>query len=81
MRDATGAAAGPKERQARIGPGSVRLGGLGECLTVAKRYAEAEPLLTESYKIIDSLHVPKSPTLKEARGRLATLYAAWGKGK
>jgi serine/threonine protein kinase len=57
------------------------LGGLGECLTVANRYAEAEPLLTESYKIIDSLHVPKSPTLKEARGRLATLYAAWGKGK
>ena len=58
---------------------AIALGSLGECLTTQKRYAEAEPLLNESYQTLSSLHVPQSPVLKEARERLASLYAAWGK--
>ena len=44
-----------------------------------RRYAEAEPLLKESYDIFGSFHVPESPALKEARERLVKLYAASGK--
>ena len=55
---------------------ALALGALGECLTTQKRYAEAEPLLRESYDMLQILHVPQSPALKEARERLASLYAA-----
>lgn len=41
------------------------LGALGECLATEKRYAEAEPLLVESYQIYKSLHVPESPLRRE----------------
>jgi eukaryotic-like serine/threonine-protein kinase len=58
---------------------AIALGSLGECLTTQKRYAEAEPLLLESYQTLNSLHVPQSPVLKEGRERLVSLYAAWGK--
>ena len=54
-------------------------GSLGECLLAQKRYAEAEPLLVASYQTLQSLQVPRSPALKEARGRLETLYATRGK--
>jgi serine/threonine-protein kinase len=54
-------------------------GALGECLTIQKRYAEAEPLLIQSYKTLKSVQVPGSPTRIEARDRLASLYAGWGK--
>jgi hypothetical protein len=54
-------------------------GVLGECLTIQKRYAEAEPLLVDSFQILQSLHVPQSPILGEARERLVSLYVAWGK--
>ena len=54
-------------------------GVLGECLTIQKRYAEAEPLLVDSFQILQSLHVPQSPILGEARERLVSFYAAWGK--
>ena len=50
---------------------------LGECLLAQKRYAEAEPLLTASYRTLGSTQVPQSPTLQEARDRLNALYAAW----
>jgi tetratricopeptide (TPR) repeat protein len=51
-------------------------GALGECLTIQKRYAEAEPLLVQSYDTLKSVQVPGSPAIKEARERLASLYAA-----
>ena len=54
-------------------------GTLGECLAIQKRYAEAEPLLVQSYATLKSVQVPGSPAIKEARERLASLYAAWGK--
>lgn len=54
-------------------------GNLGECLLTQKRYAEAEPLLAESYRTLKSLQVPQSPALKEAHERLVLLYSAWGK--
>jgi tetratricopeptide (TPR) repeat protein len=54
-------------------------GALGECLAIQKRYAEAEPLLIQSYATLKSVQVPGSPAIKEARERLASVYAAWGK--
>jgi tetratricopeptide (TPR) repeat protein len=57
---------------------TLALGTLGECFISQKRYAEAEPLLIESYQTLKSVHVPKSPVLQEARDRLAALYAARG---
>ncbi len=58
---------------------AIALGGLGECLLKQKRFAEGEPLLVESYQTLKNLHVPQSPVLKEARERLVSLYAGWGK--
>ena len=52
---------------------------LGECLAIQERYAEAEPLLVQSYATLKSVQVPGSPAIREARERLASLYAAWGK--
>jgi tetratricopeptide (TPR) repeat protein len=54
-------------------------GALGDCLAIQERYAEAEPLLVQSYATLKSVQVPGSPDIKEARERLASLYAAWGK--
>ena len=54
---------------------------LGECLTLQKRYAEAEPLLLDSYKIIDATTVPTDARRAEARQRLANLYRGWGKSQ
>jgi serine/threonine-protein kinase len=54
-------------------------GALGECLAIQKRYAEAEPLLVQSYATLKSVQVPGSPAIREARERLASLYAARGK--
>jgi len=55
------------------------LGLLGESLAAQKRYADAEPLLVESYEIFRSTQVSQSPALQEARERVQSLYAAWGK--
>jgi serine/threonine-protein kinase len=60
-------------------PMAVALGNLGEFLVDQKRYAEAEPLLIESYETIKSIHVPQSPMLRAAAQRLANLYRGWGK--
>lgn len=54
-------------------------GALGECLTMQKRYAEAEPLLLDSYKILKSTAVDHDPRIGEAIQRLTTLYKRWGK--
>jgi tetratricopeptide (TPR) repeat protein len=52
---------------------------LGECLTTQKRFAEAEPLLVESYTILNARLGPRDPRTKEALGRLVELYDLWGK--
>ncbi len=52
---------------------------LGECLTLLKRYDEAERFLNESYTGFQSVRGEKSPTIVEARQRLVKLYEAWGK--
>lgn len=54
---------------------------LGECLTLQKRYAEAEPLLLDSSKIIEATTVPNDARRAEVRQRLADLYRAWGKSQ
>jgi serine/threonine-protein kinase len=52
---------------------------LGECLTLLKRYDEAERLLNESYTGLQPVRGEKSPEMVEARRRLVKLYEAWGK--
>jgi eukaryotic-like serine/threonine-protein kinase len=72
------------ERRSRgMKPGHWMIGeaqsALGECLTVQKRYAEAEPLLVESYKTLDAALSPQDPRTQEGRRRLAALHEAWQK--
>lgn len=52
---------------------------LGECLTLLKRYDEAERLLNESYAIHQCDCSGKSPEMVEMCQRLVKLYEAWGK--
>ena len=52
---------------------------LGECLTTQKRYDEAEPLLVESYRTLNSKLGQHDPRTVEAQRRLANLYQAWNK--
>lgn len=47
---------------------------LGESLRLQKRYAEAEPLLIESYNILKSVTGEQNPRTKEARQSLKALY-------
>jgi len=54
-------------------------GALGECLTLQRRYGDAEPLLLDSYQVIRSTTVENDSRRDEARGRLAVLYRSWGK--
>jgi tetratricopeptide (TPR) repeat protein len=49
-------------------------GALGECLMTQKRYAEAEPLLVESYNGLKAGQDEKSPRTIEALQRLVTFY-------
>jgi serine/threonine protein kinase len=53
-------------------------GALGECLTARKRYAEAEPLLLDSYDGLRSSHGEKDPRMIEALDRLVKLYEQIG---
>jgi tetratricopeptide (TPR) repeat protein len=53
-------------------------GALGECLTAQKRYAEAEPLLLDSYQGLTSSRGEKDPRLIEALERLVKLYEGIG---
>jgi tetratricopeptide (TPR) repeat protein len=58
---------------------AVAKGALGECLMTQKRFAEAEPLLVETYVSLNS-HLGKAdPRTTEASRRLVTLYDLWGK--
>jgi tetratricopeptide (TPR) repeat protein len=52
---------------------------LGECLTLQKRYAEAEPLLLDSYKIYESTTDANDTRRSDAGQRLAALYRSWGR--
>ncbi|PYX12871.1 MAG: tetratricopeptide repeat protein, partial [Acidobacteria bacterium] len=52
---------------------------LGECLTIEKRYNEAEPLLLESYESLKSSQGANNPRTQLALQRLITLYENWGK--
>jgi serine/threonine protein kinase len=52
---------------------------LGASLTAQGRYAEAEPLLRQSVAVLlSALHVPPE-RVRQALGRIETLYSAWGK--
>jgi tetratricopeptide (TPR) repeat protein len=52
---------------------------LGECLTTQKRYAEADPLLTESSSELKLKLGDRDKRTMEARQRLVKLYELWGK--
>ena len=50
---------------------------LGECLTIEKRYNEAEPLLLASYESLKSSQGASNPRTQIALKRLITLYEKW----
>lgn len=52
---------------------------LGECPTNQKRFAEAEPLLVESYATLNTSLGPRDPRTIEALQRVVSLYGSWGK--
>jgi len=54
-------------------------GALGECLTMQKKYAEAEPVLVDSYQTLESTTVSNDGRRTEAMQRLVNLYREWGK--
>jgi hypothetical protein len=54
---------------------------LGACMALLGRYAEAEPLLLESYARIASPHVEPSVERRRAGQRIIALHDAWGRSK
>jgi serine/threonine protein kinase len=52
---------------------------LGAVLTKAQRFAEAEPLLLESYPILEAHFGKTHDRTSAARERIVALYEAWGK--
>ena len=52
---------------------------LGECLTIEKRYNEAEPLLLASYETLKTSQGPNNPRTQLALQRLIKLYENWGR--
>jgi tetratricopeptide (TPR) repeat protein len=60
-----------------LGIGKVE-GALGECLTMQKRYAEAEPLLLDSYNTLNLGQAKRDLRTTEALERLVKLYEASG---
>jgi len=52
---------------------------LGECLTTQKRFSEAEPILIESYTMLNSHLGQHDPRTVEALRRLVNLYQDWSK--
>lgn len=52
---------------------------LGEHLTLAGRYAQAEPLLLKSERDLVAARGEDAPIIQDARNRLVDLYEAWGK--
>jgi eukaryotic-like serine/threonine-protein kinase len=53
--------------------------GLGGCLTLSRRYMEAEALVLGSYPVIEAKMGVRSPETRKARERIVALYDAWGK--
>ena len=52
---------------------------LGECLALARRHDEAEPLLLESYRTLEKSQGPNNPRTRLAAERLATFYEMSGR--
>src|SRR5205814_7193683 len=52
---------------------------LGECLTIEKRYNEAEPLLVGSYESLKNSQGANNPRTRLALERLVSLYKKWQK--
>jgi serine/threonine-protein kinase len=52
---------------------------LGECLALQKRYAEAEPLILDSYNSLKTNQGDKSLRTQEALRRVVKLYQDWQK--
>jgi hypothetical protein len=52
---------------------------LGACLAAQGRFAEAEPLLVESYPVIERKRGPRYRRTREALERVVRLYEAWGR--
>jgi serine/threonine-protein kinase len=52
---------------------------LGASLVAQGRHAEAEPLLIQSYARTVAARTDRARESREARARIRTLYAAWGK--
>ena len=52
---------------------------LGECLVIEARYAEAEPLLTQSLENLKISQGEQNPRTEIARRRLSLLYQSWHK--
>ncbi|MEP6686482.1 MAG: tetratricopeptide repeat protein, partial [Verrucomicrobiota bacterium] len=51
---------------------------LGECLTIEKRYQEAEPLMLDSYESLRRSQGSSNPRTRLALQRLVALYDNWG---
>jgi len=58
---------------------AITTGALGEFLAAQKRFAEAEPLLLNSYESLKSSQTASSPRTRIARERLIGLYTDWGR--
>ena len=85
--DLAAAAAAYREARALVlesGPGTERRvaaieADLGRCLTGLGRLAEAEQLLTGSYRVLQTGHGERYATTQLAVSGLVDLYTAWGK--
>ena len=58
---------------------AIAKGALGECLVSERRFAEAQPLLLESFTTLTSQLGPRDPRTRESAWRLVGLYDAWDK--
>lgn len=58
---------------------ALKRGEYGAMLVAQSRFAEAEPLLVGSHKILDERFGPEHPNTREAARRLVSLYRYWGK--
>jgi tetratricopeptide (TPR) repeat protein/tRNA A-37 threonylcarbamoyl transferase component Bud32 len=54
-------------------------GGHGETLVLLERFAEAEPLLLDSYRVFRATRGDAHPASRNAAARLSQLYRAWEK--
>ena len=50
---------------------------LGECLTIEKKYPEAEPLLAQSYESLKKTQGEQNPRTRLAKERLDNLFLEW----